>query len=256
MATITLANYRTLIRRIAEARTLTPATAFVTDDELTEIGNEAMAWLYDLFIQIQVEEWLPLSTQTITLVSGTDSYALANGTSPVGLPAFYVLKGVRGRSGGVERQLEPWEHQARAPLETSGLSPRVWDLRYRLSGSNIILKPTPRTTDSVLVDYIGQMTPMSGVQASFDMPQYWWRAAALKAAIDVLAMRGNPQTSAADLLTAQLEREVARITAIMDQRDQGRAARVIDTRRDELSMLDDSDLAWSMAMGTPALWPS
>ncbi len=245
MATQTLIQMRALVRELADQETLAPTTALVEDDELDKRVNEALCALRDLLIELEWMEWVTISTQSLTLINGTQSYALA--------ADFYLLLGVRGVSGGIERQLEPWHYQERAPLEYSGNAASVWELQYRLNGANVVFLPTPRSADTVKLDYVPAYTPLvNGTDNTFAMPYGWWLWAGLRAALALVAKEALDGSTGTSLLLEQWRAEDARIRGLAAQRDAGKPPRIIDTRKDGGCGIG----GMGAARGLPHLWES
>lgn len=224
MATRTLTQLRDMVREHADQETIAPTLAFVETDELDKRINEALSAFRDLLIELEWMEWLTIETHTITLAADTSSYPLPTS------PAFQHLLGVRGRRGSVERQLQPWHYQERAPLMQGGIANSVLSLRYRLNGPNIVFLPTPKAAATVYLDYIPEYSPLVNVNdPTFAMPYGWWKWAVLYAALDLVAKEGIAQVaSGSSLLAEKFAAEDKRIRAAAAQRDSGIAPRIID----------------------------
>lgn len=247
MTTIRFDTFLQSVREMADQETIQPTTAFVDSDELETRGNEALSALRDLLIQLQVMEWVEVKTDEITTISGTNRHALKDN--------FYMLLGVRGASGGIQKQLDPWRYQERAPLEHSGLSPRVWDLKYRLNGRYIELLPTPATSgDTIYVDYIPAYVPISGTTMIFDMPYGWWKWAILHAAVDLVAKDAAEGAAGTGLLVEKFKLEDQRIRSLCAMRDNGRAHRIADTRGDAVGDEGTNPNELAIGLGLPRLW--
>jgi hypothetical protein len=131
--TTTLLQLRTDARQLADREN----SQFVTDAELTNYVNSAIAELQDLLIASYGNDYYVSSTD-ITTVNGTDTYALP--------ASFYKLLGV-----DVKFNTSNWftirpfnfnERNRNADIVSWGqlTGPTI---RYRLQGSNIKFSPTP-----------------------------------------------------------------------------------------------------------------
>lgn len=247
MTTIRFDTFLGHIRELADQETIAPTTALVDTTELEARGNEALSALRDLMIQLQAMEWVEVKTDTITTISGTNRHALKDD--------FYMLMGVRGESGGIQRNLEPWRYQERAPLHHTGLSPRVWDLKYRLNGRYVELLPYPATSgDSLHIDYIPAYVPLTGTAMIFEMPYGWWKWAALHAAVDLLSKDALDGSSGSSMLVEKFKLEDQRIRSLASMRDNGRAHRIADTRGDAVGDEGSNSNEMMVALGLPRMW--
>ncbi len=247
MTTIRFDDFCQMIRELADQETIAPTTAFIDSTELEARANESLSALRDLMIQLQAMEWVEVETQTITTISGTNRHALNDN--------FYMLQGVRGSSGGIQKNLEPWRYQERAPLEHTGLSPRVWDLKYRLNGRYVTFLPVPAGSgDRIYLDYIPAYVPLSGTSMIFEMPYGWWKWAALHAGIDLIAKDSAEGAAGTSLLAEKFKLEDARIRSLCAMRDNGRAHRIADTRGDAVGDEGTNPNEMAIGLGFPRLW--
>lgn len=221
MATVTLAELRTMVREHAAQETSAPSTSFVDDTELDARINEALAALRDLRIDLEGQEWAA-KTDTLTTVSGTESYSL---------PAdFETLLGVRAEVASDQYPLDPWDYAMLSDL--NNVSDGSYPTHYRLKdtdGASIVLKPTPSAAITVYLDYVPSYTELTDdSDVTFAMPYGWWKWAVLYAAIDLLTKEMVDPSA----LQAKWMAEDQRIRRRAHRRDAGRAARVKRTRRD------------------------
>ena len=136
---VSLSELRLLARQRADMEN----SQFISDDEWRRMINRSYAELYDLVVTSANSEDYFLKSDTISLVSGTDSYDL---------PAdFYKMRGVDINSGGSSTPLRRYNFSQR---NVGSLYAIASDMRYHVQGSKIIFNPTPSTTDTVTLWYI------------------------------------------------------------------------------------------------------
>jgi hypothetical protein len=136
---VSLSELRLLARQRADMEN----SQFISDDEWRRMINRSYAELYDLVVTSANSEDYFLKSDTISLVSGTDSYDL---------PAdFYKMRGVDINSGGSSTPLRRYNFSQR---NVGSLYAIASDMRYHVQGSKIIFNPTPSTSDTATLWYI------------------------------------------------------------------------------------------------------
>lgn len=147
---ITLLELRTQARQLADREN----SQFVTDAELTNYVNSAIAELQDLLISAYSSDYY-ISSYTFTTVNNQTNYAL---------PAdFYKLRGVDAAINGTEwAAVRPFnfnERNRNDSFSSWGLmtGPSV---RYRLLGNNMVLSPAPDGAYNMRVWYIPTATKL------------------------------------------------------------------------------------------------
>jgi|GEM_PF-1713291 len=190
--TVTLANLISEIRVYADI----PGTNFISDSILTTWINRAMRDLIDCILEVNKN--YNISTQSINLVSGTQSYSLPT--------AFYKARGVDIVDDNGEwrelKELEHWEERNR--LQDGAVSRS--DYQYFVAGSNLMFFPAVDFTLSAgaRLWYIPVATDMAtgGSPVSMDGINGWeefiiqWVTARVKVKRDedvtqVLALMGD-----------------------------------------------------------------
>lgn len=145
-----------LLDDVRKAADIENATDRFPDSELTEYINQSIARLYTYLDKWDSTHYQ--STQTISTVSGTKTYALASD--------FWTLKGVRIVSSGNVQfrayKFTPEQGQWLDVLGTWGVG--GMPIYYRLQGNNIVFSPVPTGTYTVFVDYAA--TPQRLVSGS------------------------------------------------------------------------------------------
>lgn len=140
-----MSRTRTLIEMVTDVRQRTNMenSSFVTDAEIREFLNQALAELWSRLTQGGGQPHYRSQT-TISVVTGTSVYAL-----PVD---FWTLQGVEASLNGITGALSPFMPVERAAL--SGASRSPWGLvspvRYRIQADNIEFLPATETFDATV----------------------------------------------------------------------------------------------------------
>lgn len=212
MATVTLATLRSKVRTRADM----PTASFITDAELDEIINSAWGELYDLLVG--TFEDYNLSSGTISVVSGTDTYSLASD--------FYKVRGVDLLISGAAGNFVPlkrYEWSERGDLSSvyrgATLVSGGESLRYTIRGDatgnpKIVFAPVPDGSYSVKVWYVPERVTLTVVQ-DLILVASWEEFLVTLAAKMCLAKEENEVGH----LEADLARLRARIAAAAGQRD-------------------------------------
>lgn len=215
--TVTLLNLRTQ----AQQRSNMENSGFITTAEWNTMINSSCDELYDLLIAAYVEYFL--STSTISVLSGTDTYPL---------PAdFYKLVGVDLvlDSNGNAVSLKPFQFGER----NSFLFTPTWNtvgasyLRYHLQGANVRFVPIPNTAQTVKLWYAPARANLVLDADTFDGVDGWEEYAVLDVAIKALLK----EESDASALMIQKEAMRKRIEQLVNDRDIGAPSRVTDIHR-------------------------
>jgi hypothetical protein len=155
--TVTLATMLTRCKRRIDRE----GGSFVADAEWYDYINDGLGELWDVLTQ----EWedYGLTSTSISVVSGTDSYSLA-AISPV----VYKIRGIDITYGGNTYTALPFSFRERNKFKSgypiysemcSGCSEDSI-YRYQLLGASIKLIPIPTTAATMTVWYIPQLTPL------------------------------------------------------------------------------------------------
>lgn len=198
--TFALSTLRTAVRRRADVENST----FLTDAEINTYISASYCELYDLLIKSGLN--YQRSTQTPTIVAGTQSYAL---------PADYY------GTIGVDYQLDSTQwvtlpeimvHE-RNYLPVSGGSR---SLAYEIAGSNLILYPAPASASQVYRHlYIPAPADLTSDGTTIDGVSGWEELVIVDAAIKCLSKEESD--------TNHLERERARLTGRIEEAALNRA---------------------------------
>lgn len=143
-----------MVRLMAQERIDRVNSEFVTMPEWNRYINQAYFELYDLLVDVY-EDYFVQEPLVVT----------TDGTGNIALPSdFYKLLGVDFGAGGTGYiTVKKFEFIARnryvyPQITTSALG--VFNLRYRLMGSNLMLIPTPQGGQSARIWYIPKLTQL------------------------------------------------------------------------------------------------
>ena len=217
MATRTLVLMRQDVRNKADA----PSANFPTDAELTRDLNVSARKLYDLLLDAGYQEPF-LASATIPIVSGTDAYALPDGTLYTAAPRFYRALGVDLSLGTRKVALRPFNFTERNQFIPGGWLPDV--ASYRIMGGNIRFIPVPTTSRTVTLWYAPLLTDMSGDSDTLEGFNGFEEFAVLDCAIKYC----NKSRLDAMGFLQQLQMETERIQSAISKRDQSSTQAVTD----------------------------
>jgi len=131
------------LRLLAQQRADMENSQFITDDEWRRMINRGYAELYDLIVTSANSEDYFLSSGTISLVSGTDTYDLPTD--------FYKSRGVDLNTGGAKIPLRRYNFSER---NIGGLYSVASDMRYHIQSNSIVFNPEPSSPDTITIYYI------------------------------------------------------------------------------------------------------
>ena len=214
--TATLSVIRTEAKQRAEMENST----FVADSEWNGYINRSYAELYDMLVQKFGPEYY-ITSSTVTTVSGTDSYALA--------ADFYKLLGVDLLVSGTDYvTLSPFMFSERNQFGSVAriLRGGAPDYRYRVQGSNLVLRPVPKEARTLKVWYIPAYTTLSQDSDTLDGVNGWEEYVIVDAAMKAL----SKEESDVSVLMAQKQALIQRIEAAAQNRDAGAPLRMVDVR--------------------------
>lgn len=235
-----MANAKLLgdLRTSAFRRASMEGSSFVGRWEANEFINAGGSELHDLIVKSYRDYYK--SDSSITLVSGTENYALPTD--------FYKLKSAYYLQGGIRRRLDQFMLDELTDYESDRVLPLVSGehLLYRLMGNEIIFTPKPSSAATIELWYTPQFTPLvdpfeddgatpNGAYVSGDdlisyaIVNGWEEYLILYATIRML----QKEESDASTFMAQLASLAERIKSMASNRDSGKPQRVQDvyTRR-------------------------
>lgn len=194
---------------------------FISDDELTEYANAALAELFDVLVQ-SFEDHIDPKVYEVTTAAGTESYSLPSDLYKIrkvrimnaaGYPRAWLTKGSIDDIG-------------RDPA-SQGLSNAT--MRYFPLGTSIYLSPIPAGGDVLEVWYIPRYEYLSDDSAAihYAVPVGWTEYVVLGIA---MRCRAKEQTDASDLVR-DIAQQLERIKAAAANRDVGEPDQVVDKSR-------------------------
>lgn len=220
------------------------ASTFVSDTRWLAYVQAGYQELYDLLIQKFGDDWFTQSTSPKTGYTFT-----TDGTNDhFSLPAdFYHLLGVDLILSGsgttaVRATLKPFTFSERNRFAYPNMANWLGrtNLRYRLRGPYLWLRPTPASGQTIELWYAPRPADLTGTGTGADIIDCvsgWEEYIIVDAAIRALA-KEESDTSALERRKAAL---VARIESAAENRDAGSPATVADTRWNSSTKWDGSD---------------
>ncbi len=202
-------------------------SGFVTDSEIINWINVYKREYDDLLTRTFGADYSATST-TFSATANTGSYSLSALTGGT----FYKLQGLdikdnSSPSGWRDARAFNFHDRNKVfvpttilPIQTNG------DIRYRVWGNSLILRPIPSATINMQIWWTPQTISMSLTTDSFDDINGWSELIVLDAAI---AMKDKEETDTS-VLQADRQRMAARITEMAPNRDAGDPHTVSDVR--------------------------
>jgi len=212
---VTLANLRTRARDLADE----PSTGgFAVDARLTEYANYALAELHEILVNCHEEYFV--KQETITLVSGTESYSVASD--------YFKTRKVYAKSGNTRWRLRKFtlDELDRLQDESSPINATMQNLRYAVFDSKMWFTPIP-TGGSIEHWYIYKFDELSSDPdtISANLQPAWEEFVVCSMAWRLLT-RGENEN--APEMYQMMERAKARIISAAEERDVGEPYRVSD----------------------------
>lgn len=223
----TLLAIRTAVRQRADM----VGSTFITDAEFNAWINSSYQELYDVLVQKYGDTYFA-TTQAITTDGTNDSFALA--------VDFFKLLGVDLRittapTGYVT--LRKFEFIDRNLLSAPMVAPvyGVSNLRYRVSGNNLLLRPLPSSGQVLRVWYVPRLAALANDADTVDGVSGWEEYIIADCVIKAL----SKEESDCSVPMAQKTALLARITDAAADRDVGQAPTVSD-----VTSVDDRWPGW------------
>lgn len=195
---VSLTNLRAMVRERADMT----GSAFVADsgNSLDAIINAACGELYDILVT-KFEDYF-VSSANVTLVAGTESYALSGIST-----SFYKLLGVDILDGSRYRTLHRFSFSERNESSGHNANP-LSRMRYQLRGSSLYFHPAPGVAGTARVWFVPRATQLSAGVDTFDpINEAWAEYVVLAAAIKCLDKEESDSSALrADL--ARLKRDI------------------------------------------------
>jgi hypothetical protein len=233
VAVVTLAQLIDRTRQRADQ----VSSGFVTDSEIINWINVYRREYEDLLVRTFGADYSATSA-TFSATAATENNnlsALTGGT-------FYKLQGLDVADAASPtgwRDVKPYNFHDRNKIRTVGFSLPVTvsnpDVRYRVWGPNLVLRPVPTSTMAMKLYWTPQTPTMSSTTDSFDDNNGWSELIVIDAAIAIK----DKEESDTSVLQADRQRLVQRITSMATNRDAGEPMTIGD-----VTGSFDSGLPW------------
>ena len=202
---VTLAELTERTRQMSDMEN----SQFVTDGEIKDYLNHAIAEWYDLCIGAYGEDWAVYPyAHEISVTAGTSVYALPG--------AFYKLRGIDRKVGS-----DDWEEIQKARSTDRNLN-ALYDrdgsenFGYRIfGGTTIVLIPTPQTSTTIRIWYIPAPSKLVNTTDEFDGVAGWEEYVVCDAAAKCLMK----EESDPSFVLMRKEAMRQRIETMADERD-------------------------------------
>ncbi len=222
---ITLTQLRSQARDLADMQN----NEFVSDSELNNYINFAIAELHDLLVESYGDEYF-LSYETGSTSANTADYDLPTD--------FYKLKGVDMRLNGQDwiniRKFNFNERNRHEDLGTFSLL-GLASVRYRVMGSKIKFSPIPDATIDYKIWYVPLATKLVDDSDEFDDINQYSDFVILSAAMKML----NKEESDISALAAERQRIITRLQHSATNRDAAESETISDVSAENV------DLFWT-----------
>jgi hypothetical protein len=210
VAAVTLASLLEQVRDLADEPT---SGGFAVDNRLIDYINHALGELHGMLVTAHEDYFL--KQQTVTLVGGTESYALPDD--------YLKTYAVFTKSGTVREELGRFTINDLPRLHAS-MSADL--MRYRVMDSKIWFAPAPAGAGTVEHWYIYAFTPLAaGGSIHGNIPKSWEDFVVCSAAHRLL-VRGEGEN--ANEILALKNAAQARVMSEAEERDAGEPHRVVD----------------------------
>lgn len=227
------------IRKTAQQRADRVNSNFVTQPEWNTYINQSAFELYDLLVTLYEDYFVAPVARFVTsgttnlyaLPDGVTSFTGADGNSFVARP-FYKMLGVDcGLQGGVNANvsLKKFEFIARNRYVYPNITSTflgVFNMQYRIMGSNLQIIPTPGSGQTISLWYIPRLTQLLADTDMLDGVSGWTEYVIVDAAIKAL----NKEESDVSALMAEKAQLMKRIEESGMNRDAGQPDTISATR--------------------------
>jgi hypothetical protein len=214
---ITLLQLRDQARELADME----ENEFVSDSELNNYINFAIAELHDILISSQQDYFL--SSATGSTVAGTDEYNLPTG--------FYKLKGVDVKINNDSwMAIKPFNFNERNRYEDVGswTMMGISNIRYRVLGSKLKFTPIPESVMQYRIYYVPVATKLSANGDTLDDLNQYSDFVIISAAIKMMIKEESDVSS----LNFEKVRILERIKSDAKDRDFGESECITDIHAD------------------------
>lgn len=232
---LTLANLITTVRRRADM----VGSAFVSDSEIVDYINVAMAEIHDILVT-KFEDYY-VSSHQYTLPGSGSGLTAGLFTLP---SAFYKSLGVDFDAGGITYRLKPYSFQERAVYNSPGMvASMITNTLYHIQGESIKFIPAPAVSGTATLWYVPEPVYFSAGSTSATIesvaPQVakgYEEYVVIDAAIKCL----QKEESDVQVLLIQKQQQLQRIEQAAGKRDAGESYAIGDVDVGTSSYLDSA----------------
>jgi len=193
-------------------------TARFPGTEVDDYIRESYAAMYDRLLR----------ARGTTLLESKTTQALTVGQATYALPAdFYELLAIDLDTGNGQYTLEKFNRKERPQLEDTNAGWKGYPYYYVLAGDNIDILPVCQLSGCTLnIHYIPTVPDLQNDSDTLDGVDGWEEWIVLDAAKKMATKQGDERL--VGLLTADLQREEARLAALSSARDRAGPGHVTD----------------------------
>jgi len=227
VASVKLSTVRDLARLYADERPGGAEDAFIPDADVNRLVNAAIRELYEMLVRARGHEYYE------TRIDGSDgTYKTTAGVATVTLPTDFLQLlslALLWSARDIESVDALESIDDRAGLVRWGVWGRESAKAFRIRGNVIEFFPTPTASTFIELRYVPQFADLTEDADTFDSVHGWERLVALRVALELLTIGGDP-TGAVQKLYDQ---EIERIERIASDRAAAHPPRVRDVVYEE-----------------------
>ncbi len=226
------------VRLLSQQRADRVNSTFITMPEWNSYINQSYFELYDLLVTLYEDYYL--AAPVFFSTSGAAQYALPNGSTsfnnasgvPFVAPAFYKLMGVDcalNQTANAYVSLKKYDFIARNRYVFPNITSTplgVFNMQYRVMGSNITFIPQPSTGQVIRLWYIPRLAQLLLDSDIMDGISGWTEYVIIDAAIKAL----QKEESDVSVLGAQKQMMIDRIQSSAMNRDAGQPDTISNVR--------------------------
>lgn len=218
----------TLRTRVRQRSNLEGETGFITDTEVNDLINQAIALWYDLIVNTTWGGATYFKTYSFATVAQQSGYALPADWLHIESVDVFIAPGSNNNQVISAR---PYQRENRNLFRFWNVTWNyAYPIFYRVQGQTLNFIPTPPGQFNIALNYIATAPTLVVDGDTLDSINSWDEYIVLCAAIKCLTKTG--QLGLIPALEAQLAREERRITAAAGSRDVGAAETVHDVTSD------------------------
>lgn len=218
------------IRLLSQQRADRVNSKFITDAEWNQYINQSYFELYDLLVSLYEDYFLASPVSAVT--DGTAQIALPNGSNYSSAPSFYKLMGLDcclNATANAWVTLRKFNFGDRNKFVFPNITSTplgIFNMQYRVMGSNIQMIPTPSAGQTIRIWYIPRLTQLLQDSDIADGVSGWTEYMICDAAIKAL----QKEESDVSVLMAEKQALIARIQGSGMNRDAGEPSTISNSR--------------------------